>query len=150
MNTLSKTPHDAQFGYGPHVTTGTAKTPIDAKRLPQPVSWTLTHTQTIQNHSPIPCYNPESASSQAPGPDVRACRRRSDIPCQGGQYVLIVVSRHYVACELLTVRKSNCTQASILHICSGLVPSTQGITSTSQSSETHLKTIRPHVMHCHT
>ena len=42
------------------------------------------------------CYNPESAGSQAPGPDVRACRRRSDIPVRGG---LIAVSRHYVACE---------------------------------------------------
>ena len=45
------------------------------------------------------CYNPESAGSQAPGPDVRACRRRSDIPVRGGQYVLTAVSRHWVACE---------------------------------------------------
>ena len=45
------------------------------------------------------CYNPESAGSQAPGPDVCTRRRRSDIPCRGGQYVLTVVSRHYVACE---------------------------------------------------
>ena len=90
MNTLSKTPHDARFGHGSHVTTGTAKTPIDAKRLPQPVSWTLMHTQTIPNHSPISCCNPESAGSQAPGPDVRACMRRSDIPVRGGQYVLTV------------------------------------------------------------
>ena len=96
------------------------------------------------------CYNPESVGSQAPGPDVCTRRGRSDIPCQGGQYVLTVVSRHYVACEHLTVRKSSYTQASILHICSGLVPQSQGITSTSQSSETHLKRIRPHVMHCHT
>ena len=136
MNTLSKTPHDARFGYGPHVATGT---PIDAKPVPHPVSWTLGHTQTIQNQSPIPCYNLESVGSQAPGPDVCTRRRRSDIPCQGGQYVLIVVSRHYVACKLLTVRKSSYTQASISHICSGLVPQSQGITSTSQSSETHLK-----------
>ena len=150
MNTLSKTPHDARFGYGPHVATGTAKTPIDAKQVPQPVSWTLVHTQTIQNQSPIPCYNPESVGSQAPGPDVCTRRRRSDIPCQGGQYVLTVMARHYVACELLIVRKSSYTQASISHICSGLVPQSQGITSPSQSSETHLKRIRPHAMHCHT
>ena len=39
------------------------------------------------------CYNPESAGSQAPGPDVCTRRRRSDIPCRGGQYVLTVVSR---------------------------------------------------------
>ena len=45
------------------------------------------------------CYNPESVGSQTPGPDVCTHRRRSDIPCQGGQYVLTVVSRHYVACE---------------------------------------------------
>ena len=96
------------------------------------------------------CYNLESAGSQAPRPDVCTRRRRSDIPCQGGQYVLTVVSRHYVACELLTVRKSSYTQASMSHICAGLVPSTQGITSASQSSETHLKRIKPHVMHCHT
>ena len=32
------------------------------------------------------CYNQESAGSQAPGPDVRACRRRSDIPVRGGHY----------------------------------------------------------------
>ena len=139
INTLPKTPHDAQFGYGPHVTTGTAKTPIDAKRLPQPVSRTLMHTQTIQNHSPIPCYNPEFVGSQALGPDVCTRKGRSDIPCQGGQYVPTVVSRHYVACEHLTVRKSSYTQASIAHICSGLVPQSQGITSPSQSSETHLK-----------
>ena len=99
MNTLSKTPHDAQFGYGPHVATGIAKTPIDVKRLPQPDSWTLVHTQTIQNHSPIPCYNPESVGLQAPEPDVCARRRRSDIPVGVGQYVLTAVSRHYVACE---------------------------------------------------
>ena len=96
------------------------------------------------------CYNPESVGSQAPGPDVCTRTRRSDIPCQGGQYVLTVVSRHYVACELLTVRKSSYTQASISHICSGLVPQSQGITSTSQSSELQFKRIRPHVMHCHT
>ena len=47
----------------------------------------------------IICYNPESVGSQAPGPDVCTRRRRSDIPCQGGQYVLTVVSRHNVACE---------------------------------------------------
>ena len=38
------------------------------------------------------CYNPESAGSQAPGPDACKCRRRSDIAYQGGQYVLTVVS----------------------------------------------------------
>ena len=96
------------------------------------------------------CYNLESAGSQAPGPDVRACRRRSDILCQGGQYVLTVVSRHYVACEHLRVRKSSYNQASISHICYGPVPQSQAITTTSQSSETHLKGIRPRVMHCHT
>ena len=52
-------------------------------RMPHPANW----------------YNPESAGSQAPGPDVCTRRRRSDIPCRGGQYVLTVVSRHYVACE---------------------------------------------------
>ena len=108
------------------------------------------HTQSIQNHSPIPRYNPESADSQAPGPDVRACRRRSDIPCQGGQYVPTVVSRHCIACETLTVRKSSYNQASISHICSGLVPQSQAITTTSQSPETLLKGNNPHVMHCHT
>ena len=71
------------------------------------------------------CYNPESAGSQAPGPDVCTRRRRSDIPCQGGQYNLTVVSRHYVACELLTVRKSSYTQPSISHICAGVVPSSE-------------------------
>ena len=45
------------------------------------------------------CYNPESAGSQAPGPDVRACKRRSDILVRGGQFVLTAVSRHYNACE---------------------------------------------------
>ena len=45
------------------------------------------------------CYNPESAGSQAPGPDVCTRRRRSDIPVEVGQYVLTIVSRHYVACE---------------------------------------------------
>ena len=53
----------------------------------------------------VNCYNPESAGSQAPGPDVRACRRRSDMPVSGGQYVLTVVSRHLIACEHLIVRK---------------------------------------------
>ena len=45
------------------------------------------------------CYNPESTGSQAPGPDVCTRRRRSDIPVEVGQYVLTIVSRHYVACE---------------------------------------------------
>ena len=49
------------------------------------------HTPEV---TPPRCYNPESAGSQAPGPDVRACRRRSDIPVRGGQYVLTVESRH--------------------------------------------------------
>ena len=40
------------------------------------------------------CYNLESAGSQAPGLDVRACRRRSGIPVKGGQHVPTVVSRH--------------------------------------------------------
>ena len=103
------------------------------------------------SHSSLtPCYIPKSAGSQAPGSDVRACRRRSDIPCQGGHYVLTVVSRYCTACETLTVRKSSYKQASISHICSGLVPQSQAITTTSHSPEKHLKGIRPHVMHCHT
>ena len=63
---------------------------------------------------------------------------------------MTVMSRHYVACEQLTVRKSSYNQASISHICSGLVPQSQANTTTSQSPKTHLKGIRPHVMHCHT
>ena len=63
------------------------------------------------------CYNPESAGSQAPGPDVCTRRRRSDIPCRGGQYVLTVASRHYVACEhwelerVVTLRLAYCIYA---------------------------------------
>ena len=114
----------------------------------------LSHSISNKRHDALRravlCYNPESAGSQAPGPDVRACRRQSDIPCQGGQYVLTVVSRHCIACETLTVRKSSYNQASISHICSSLVPQSQAITTTSQSPETHLKGIRPHVMHYHT
>ena len=34
----------------------------------------------------------------------------------GGQYVLTVVSRHWIACETLTVRKSRYKQASISDI----------------------------------
>ena len=79
-----------------------------------------------------------------------ACRRRSDIPSQGGQYVLTVVSRHCIACETLTARESSYKQVSISHICSGLVPQSQAITTTSQSPETHLKGIKPNVIHCHT
>ena len=63
---------------------------------------------------------------------------------------MTVVSRHYVACETLAVRKSSYNHASISHICYGLVPQSQAVTATSQSQETHLKGIRPHVMHCHT
>ena len=51
------------------------------------------------NEETTNCYNPESAGSQAPGPDVCTRRRRSDIPVGVGQYVLTVVSRHYVAGE---------------------------------------------------
>ena len=62
-------------------------------------------------------YNPESVGSQAPGPDVCTRRRQSDIPCRGGQYVLTVASRHYVACEhwelerVVTLRLAYCMYA---------------------------------------
>ena len=82
--------------------------------------------------------------------DVCTCRRRSDIPCQGGQYALTVVSRHWIACELKTVRKSSYKQVSISLICHGLVPQSQAITATRKSPETHLKGIKPNAMHFHT
>ena len=63
---------------------------------------------------------------------------------------MTVVSRHCIACETLTISKSSYNQASISHICSGLVPQSQAITTTSQSQETHLKGIKPKSMHCHT
>ena len=47
---------------------------------------------------------------------MRACRRRPNIPCRGGQYVLTVVSRHYVACEHLTVRQREVTLRLAYHI----------------------------------
>ena len=53
-----------------------------------------------------------------------------------------------VACETCSVRKSSYKQVSISHIRSGLVPQSQAITTTSQSPETHLKGIKPNVMHC--
>ena len=52
--------------------------------------------------------------------------------------------------RLESVRKSNYKQASISHICCGLVPQSQAITTTSKSPETHLKGIKPNAMHCHT
>ena len=52
--------------------------------------------------------------------------------------------------RLDSIRKSTYKQASISLICSGLVPQSQAITTTSQSPETHLKGNKPIAMHCHT
>ena len=76
----------------------------------------------------------------------------------GQTYLVRVDSMSYLSYQdtilhvrLESVRKSSYNQASISHICSGPVPQSQAITTTSQSPETHLQGIRPHALShlCH-
>ena len=142
---LSKTPHDARFGHGPHNATDAAKCRstqnVCRSRFPgiscthKPPS--IIHRSRVVIQSPV--------ARKPTGSDVRARRRQSYTPCTDCR-----VKALSIACEPESVRKSRYKQVTIARICSGLVPQSQAITATSKSLETHLIRIKPNAMHCHT
>ena len=126
------------FGYGPHNASAARRRSTQNNCRSRFPGLSCTHKRSrIIHRSHVIIQSPQARKPQD--------RMRGH--AEDGQTYLVRVD---IACETLTVRKSSCNQASISHICYGLVPQSQAVTTTSQSEETHFKGIRPRVMHCHT
>ena len=139
------------FGYGPHNATDAARrlsTQNNCRGRFPGLSCTDKRSRIIHRSHVI-----------IQSPQARKPLDRMRVHAGDGQtYLVRVDSMSYLSYQdtilhvrLESVRKSSYNQASISHICSGPVPQSQAITTTSQSPETHLQGIRPHALShlCH-